>query len=78
MATFHQGASVMKLPRRKFLHLAVGAVALPPASRIARAETYPTRPITVIVPFAAGGPVDTLARIVMDRMREILGSAHHH
>ena len=73
MATFHQGTNVMKLPRRKFLHLAVGAVALPPASRIARAETYPTRPITLIVPFAAGGPVDTLARIVMDRMREILG-----
>jgi tripartite-type tricarboxylate transporter receptor subunit TctC len=73
LATFHQGTNVMKLPRRKFLHLAVGAVALPPASRIARAETYPTRPITVIVPFAAGGPVDTLARIVMDRMREILG-----
>jgi tripartite-type tricarboxylate transporter receptor subunit TctC len=63
----------MKLPRRKFLRLAAGAGVLPVASRVARAETYPSRPITVIVPFAAGGPVDTLARIVMDRMREILG-----
>jgi tripartite-type tricarboxylate transporter receptor subunit TctC len=63
----------MKLPRRKFLHLVAGVSALPAASRIAWAETYPSRPITVIVPFAAGGPVDTLARIVMDRMREILG-----
>jgi len=63
----------MKLPRRQFLHLAAGAAALPAASRIAWAETYPSRAITVIVPFAAGGPVDTLARIVMDRMREILG-----
>jgi tripartite-type tricarboxylate transporter receptor subunit TctC len=63
----------MKLPRRTFLHLAAGAAALPTMSRTARAQTYPTRPITVIVPFAAGGPVDTLARIVMDRMREILG-----
>jgi tripartite-type tricarboxylate transporter receptor subunit TctC len=63
----------MKLPRRPFLQLGAGAAALPAASRIAWAETYPSRAITVIVPFAAGGPVDTLARIVMDRMREILG-----
>ena len=45
----------MKLARRKFLHLAVGAVALPVVSRVATAQTYPTRPITVIVPIAAGG-----------------------
>jgi tripartite-type tricarboxylate transporter receptor subunit TctC len=63
----------VKLPRRKFLHLAAGAAALPDASRIAWAETYPSRPITVIVPFAAGGPVDTLARIVTDETREVLG-----
>ena len=63
----------MKLPRRQFLHLAAGAAAAPAVSRIALAETYPTRPVTVIVPFAAGGPLDTLARIVMDRMREFLG-----
>jgi tripartite-type tricarboxylate transporter receptor subunit TctC len=63
----------MKLPRRTFLHLAAGAAALPAVSRLARAETYPSRPITVVVPFAAGGPVDTLARVVTDRMRQFLG-----
>jgi tripartite-type tricarboxylate transporter receptor subunit TctC len=59
----------MKLPRRQFLHLAAGAAALPAASRMAGAQTYPTRPITMIVPFAAGGPTDTIARIVTERMR---------
>jgi tripartite-type tricarboxylate transporter receptor subunit TctC len=63
----------MKLARRKFLHLAAGAAALPAASPIARAQTYPTRPITLIVPFPAGGPTDTLARIVIERMRVSLG-----
>jgi tripartite-type tricarboxylate transporter receptor subunit TctC len=63
----------MKLLRRQFLHLAAGAAALPAASRIARAQTYPTRPITMIVPFAAGGPTDTIARIVTERMRISLG-----
>ena len=46
----------MKLPRRTFLHLAAGAAALPAVSRIARARSYPTRPITMVVPFPAGGP----------------------
>ena len=41
----------MKFPRRQFLHLAAGAAALPVASRVAKAQTYPTRPITMIVPF---------------------------
>ena len=45
----------MKLPRRSFLHLAAGAATLPAASRIARAQTYPTRTITLIVPFPPGG-----------------------
>jgi tripartite-type tricarboxylate transporter receptor subunit TctC len=63
----------MKLLRRRFLHLAVGAAALPPSMRIARAQAYPTRPITVIVPFAAGGPSDTLARILAGGMRQQLG-----
>jgi tripartite-type tricarboxylate transporter receptor subunit TctC len=63
----------MRIPRRQFLHLAAGAAALPAASRIANAQSYPTRPITVIVPFAAGGPADTVARIVSERMRVALG-----
>src|SRR5262249_21005578 len=46
----------MKLPRRNFLHLAAGAAALPAVSRIAFAQAYPTRPVRIVAPFAAGGP----------------------
>jgi len=63
----------MRLPRRKFLRLAAGASALPMLSRMASAQAYPARPITIVVPFAAGGPTDTLARILADRMRVSLG-----
>jgi tripartite-type tricarboxylate transporter receptor subunit TctC len=64
----------MKLPhRRQFLHLAAGAAALPAASRVARAQAYPTRPITMIVPFLAGGTTDTVGRILADHMRGSLG-----
>jgi tripartite-type tricarboxylate transporter receptor subunit TctC len=63
----------MKLLRRKFLHLAAGAAALPTVSRIVWAQTYPTRPITMIVPFAAGGPTDVLGRLLAERMRGVLG-----
>jgi len=49
----------MKLARRKFLHLAAGAVAMPAVSVVAEAQTYPTRPITMIVPVAAEGTVDS-------------------
>ena len=64
----------MKLPhRRQFLHLTAGAAALPAVSRIALAQTYPARPITMIVPFAAGGPNDGIARIMAERMRVSLG-----
>ncbi len=63
----------MKLPRRHFLHLAAGAAALPAASRLACAQSYPSRQITMIVPFAAGGPADTVGRILAERMRTSLG-----
>jgi tripartite-type tricarboxylate transporter receptor subunit TctC len=63
----------MHLPRRAFLLLAAGAVAMPTVSRIAWAQNYPTRPITMIVPFAAGGPLDTTGRILTPRLSEILG-----
>jgi tripartite-type tricarboxylate transporter receptor subunit TctC len=64
----------MKLPhRRHFLHLAAGAAALPVAPRIARAQAYPTRPITMIVPFPPGGGADAIGRIVAERMRVTLG-----
>ena len=64
----------MKFPRRQFLHLAAGAAALPVLPHIARAQAYPTRPITMIVPFAAGGPTDVAGRIVAERMRASLDS----
>jgi tripartite-type tricarboxylate transporter receptor subunit TctC len=63
----------MKLSRRKFLPLAAGAVALPALSRIATAEAYPARPITLVAPFPAGGPVDTIARILGEHMQRSLG-----
>jgi tripartite-type tricarboxylate transporter receptor subunit TctC len=63
----------MKLPRRQFLHLAAVAAVLPAVSRIARAQSYPTRPMTMVVPYSAGGPTDTIARIMAERMRTSLG-----
>jgi len=64
---------MMKIPRRKFLHLAAGAAALPAVTRIAVAQTYPSRPITIVVPFPAGGPSDFLGRIVSERLRVSFG-----
>ena len=63
----------MKLPRRKFLHLAAGAAALPAVSRIARAQAYPTRPVRIIVPFPAGLATDTIARLMGQSLSERLG-----
>jgi len=65
----------MKFPRRQFLQLAAGAAALPAVSPIARAQSYPTRPVTMVVPFPAGGPSDTIMRIIIERMRSSLGQA---
>jgi tripartite-type tricarboxylate transporter receptor subunit TctC len=59
----------MSLPRRRFLQLTAGSAALPAVSRFAWAQTYPTRPITIVVPFPAGGPTDTIGRIVAEGMR---------
>ena len=63
----------MKLPRRNFLHLAAGAAALPAMSRIARAQAYPARPVRLIAPFAAGGNVDLVARIMGELLSQRLG-----
>jgi tripartite-type tricarboxylate transporter receptor subunit TctC len=63
----------MNLPRRQFLHLAAGAAALPAVSPIARADTYPTRPITMIVPYPAGGGIDALARALSEPLTRVLG-----
>ena len=63
----------MKLPRRQFLHLAAGAAALPAVSRIATAQSYPSRPITMIVPFPPGGLTDVVGRLLAEGMRTSLG-----
>jgi len=63
----------MKLPRRKFLHLAAGAAALPVLSRVAQAQIYPSRPVHIIVGFPAGGPADILARVIGQQLTERLG-----
>jgi tripartite-type tricarboxylate transporter receptor subunit TctC len=62
----------MKLLRRRFLHLAAGAAALPAVSRVARAQTYPSRPITMIVPFPPGGLSDVLGRVLAAGMQTFL------
>jgi tripartite-type tricarboxylate transporter receptor subunit TctC len=70
----HQGrVTIMKLPRRSFLHLAAGAAALPTVSRIARAQAYPTRPVHIIVGFTPGGSADILARLMGQWLPEQLG-----
>src|SRR5262245_5883448 len=63
----------MKLPRRKFLHLAAGAAALPAVARVARAQDYPSRPVRWIVGFAPGGSGDILARLMGQGLSERLG-----
>jgi len=63
----------MKLPRRKFLHVAAGAAALPSLSFVAAADDYPTRPVKILVGFAAGGAVDIVARLIAQWLSERVG-----
>jgi tripartite-type tricarboxylate transporter receptor subunit TctC len=63
----------MKLPRRKFLHLAAGAAALSAVSCCAWAQAYPTRPVRIIVPFAPAGDTDLVARLIGPWLSERLG-----
>jgi tripartite-type tricarboxylate transporter receptor subunit TctC len=63
----------MKVFRRQFLHLAAGAAALPAMSRAARAQAYPSRPITMVVPNPVGGVTDTIGRVMAERLKSSLG-----
>jgi tripartite-type tricarboxylate transporter receptor subunit TctC len=63
----------MKLPRRRFLHLAAGIAALPAVSRVASAEAYPSRPVRIVVGFAPGGATDIVARLIGQWLSERLG-----
>src|SRR5262245_32098604 len=63
----------MKLPRRRFLQVAAGAMALPFLPRVARAQAWPNRVVRLIVGFPAGGGNDAAARIVADRLSSIWG-----
>jgi tripartite-type tricarboxylate transporter receptor subunit TctC len=64
----------MQVARRRFLHLAAGAAALPAVSRITRAQGYPSRPIRLVIPFPPGGAYDAVGRPWADKMKPLLGA----
>jgi tripartite-type tricarboxylate transporter receptor subunit TctC len=64
----------MNLSRRKVLHLAAGAAALPAVSGLARAQAYPSRPVRLVIPFPPGGAFDAVGRPLADRMKSLLGT----
>ena len=64
----------MKLSRRRFLYLGAGAAALAAGSRMARAQTYPTRPIRLVIPFPPGGAFDAVGRPLADKIKPLLGT----
>src|SRR5262249_52558627 len=70
-----EGGFKMKLPRRKFLHLAAGVAALPAVSRFAWAQAYPTRPVRLIEGFGAGSAPDVVARLIGQSLSDRLGQS---
>jgi tripartite-type tricarboxylate transporter receptor subunit TctC len=73
MKLAEEGMAIVELPhRRQFLQLAAGAAALPAIPHVARAQSYPSRPVTLVVPIAAGGGLDTTARILAEKLQDNL------